>query len=133
MGNPGRVPGPGPRRTRHRARARAAGARDPRVNRTTRAQPPGRLGAARLTVSEEHDGTGRGAADEWAPPRFVVDPAASTAGAVAFGRRRGPTIRLDGGLVATGGTPRDRFHRQVVYRHRLLRRRRWGEPWRAPR
>ncbi|MFJ8387820.1 M48 family metallopeptidase [Streptomyces sp. NPDC094438] len=49
------------------------------------------------------------------PPRFVVDPAASTAGAVAFGRRRGPTVCLDGGLVATSYTHRDRFRAVVLH------------------
>ncbi|MEU1705373.1 M48 family metalloprotease [Streptomyces sp. NPDC005706] len=56
------------------------------------------------------------------PPRFVVDPAAaSTAGAVAFGRRRGPTIRLDGGLVATSDKQRDRFRAVVLHELAHLR------------
>ncbi|MFI5664398.1 M48 family metalloprotease [Streptomyces sp. NPDC051684] len=56
------------------------------------------------------------------PPRFVVDPAAvSTAGAVAFGRLRAPTVRLDGGLVALCDTQRDRFRAVVLHELAHLR------------
>ncbi|MEV0411464.1 M56 family metallopeptidase [Streptomyces sp. NPDC050448] len=55
------------------------------------------------------------------PPRFVVDPAASTAGAVAFGRWRRPTVCLDGGLVATSDTHRDRFRAVVLHELAHLR------------
>ncbi|MEU6717115.1 M48 family metalloprotease [Nonomuraea sp. NPDC046802] len=55
-------------------------------------------------------------------PRFVVDPgAASTAGAVAFGRWRGHTVCLDGGLVATSDTQRDRFRAVVLHELAHLR------------
>ncbi|MFF4243622.1 M48 family metalloprotease [Streptomyces sp. NPDC001822] len=49
------------------------------------------------------------------PPRFVVASAAVTASAVVFGRWRRPTIRLDGGLVATSDTQRDRFRAVVLH------------------
>ncbi|MEU2731114.1 M56 family metallopeptidase [Streptomyces griseoviridis] len=55
------------------------------------------------------------------PPRFVVDPAAPTVSAVAFGRRRGPTIRLDGGLVATCDTHREQFRAVVLHELAHLR------------
>lgn len=54
-------------------------------------------------------------------PRFVVDPAASTTSAVTFGRWRGPTICLDGGLVVTSGTQRDRFRAVVLHEIAHLR------------
>ncbi|MFF3151169.1 M56 family metallopeptidase, partial [Streptomyces sp. NPDC057927] len=55
-------------------------------------------------------------------PRFVVDPAASsTVSAVAFGRWRGPTVCLDGGLVATSDTQRDRFRAVVLHELAHLR------------
>ncbi|MFK0116373.1 M48 family metalloprotease [Streptomyces sp. NPDC090994] len=49
------------------------------------------------------------------PPRFVVAPAAPAASAVVFGRWRRPTIRLDGGLIATSDTQRDRFRAVVLH------------------
>ncbi|MFE9258210.1 M48 family metalloprotease [Streptomyces sp. NPDC006879] len=55
------------------------------------------------------------------PPRFVVDPAASTASAVTFGRWRAPTVCLDGALVATSGTQRDRFRAVVLHELAHLR------------
>ncbi|MFD6330954.1 M48 family metalloprotease [Streptomyces niveus] len=48
-------------------------------------------------------------------PRFVVDPASRTTGAIAFGRPRRPVIRLDGGLVATADTERARFRAVVLH------------------
>ncbi|MET7790063.1 M48 family metalloprotease [Streptomyces sp900116325] len=48
-------------------------------------------------------------------PRFVVEPAAPTASAVAFGRWRRPTVCLDGGLIATSDTQRDRFRAVVLH------------------
>ncbi|MFF8904782.1 M56 family metallopeptidase [Streptomyces olivaceoviridis] len=55
------------------------------------------------------------------PPRFVVDPAAQTAGAVAFGRRRRPTVCLDVGLVVTSDPHRDRFRAVVLHELAHLR------------
>lgn len=49
------------------------------------------------------------------PPRFVVAPAAVTASAVVFGRWRRPTICLDGGLIATSDTQRDRFRAVLLH------------------
>ncbi|MEV5383062.1 M48 family metalloprotease [Streptomyces sp. NPDC052721] len=57
------------------------------------------------------------------PPRFVVDPAAHTAGAVAFGRWRRPTVCLDVGLVVTSDTHRDRFRAVVLHELAHLRNR----------
>ncbi|MFI0168777.1 M48 family metalloprotease [Streptomyces sp. NPDC017095] len=55
------------------------------------------------------------------PPRFVVDPGARTAGAVAFGRRRRPTVCLDVGLVVTSDPRRDRFRAVVLHELAHLR------------
>ncbi|MEV7656287.1 M56 family metallopeptidase [Streptomyces anulatus] len=49
------------------------------------------------------------------PPCFVVAPAAVTASAVVFGRWRRATICLDGGLIATSDTQRDRFRAVVLH------------------
>ncbi|WP_405826367.1 M56 family metallopeptidase [Streptomyces sp. NBC_00838] len=49
------------------------------------------------------------------PPRFVVAPAEVTASAVVFGRWHRPTICLDGGLIATSDTQRDRFRAVVLH------------------
>ncbi|MER6347701.1 M48 family metalloprotease [Streptomyces sp. NPDC001595] len=48
-------------------------------------------------------------------PCFVVDPAARTTGAIAFGRPRRPVIRLDGGLVVTAETEGARFRAVVLH------------------
>ncbi|MFI0989993.1 M48 family metalloprotease [Streptomyces exfoliatus] len=48
-------------------------------------------------------------------PRFVVDPASRTTGAVAFGRPRRPVIRLDGGLVVTADGEQERFRAVVLH------------------
>ncbi|KIF76708.1 hypothetical protein QR77_28310, partial [Streptomyces sp. 150FB] len=60
------------------------------------------------------------------PPRFVVDPAALTTGAIAFGSRRGPTVCLDGGLVVTSDTGRDWFRTVVLHELAHLRNRDTG-------
>ncbi|MFB7763319.1 hypothetical protein [Streptomyces xiamenensis] len=48
-------------------------------------------------------------------PRFVVDPASRATGAVAFGRPSRPVIRLDGGLVVTADSERERFRAVVLH------------------
>ncbi|MFI9625864.1 M48 family metalloprotease [Streptomyces sp. NPDC052042] len=54
-------------------------------------------------------------------PRFVVDPASRTTGAIAFGRQRRPVIRLDGGLVVTADTEQARFRAVVLHELAHLR------------
>lgn len=48
-------------------------------------------------------------------PVFAIDPAAATTGAVAFGRARRHTVRLDGGLIACRHREPDRFRAVVLH------------------
>jgi Zn-dependent protease with chaperone function len=48
-------------------------------------------------------------------PRFVVDPAKATPGAVVFGRGRGRTVCLHGGLVAVCEADEPRFRAVVLH------------------
>lgn len=48
-------------------------------------------------------------------PAFVIDPAASSAGALVFGTGIRPKVRLNGGLVVTRTTEPDRFRTVVLH------------------
>ncbi len=48
-------------------------------------------------------------------PRYVVDPAATSSGAVVFGSNRRPTVCLHGGLLARRVTDPDRFRAVVLH------------------
>ncbi|WP_345603141.1 M56 family metallopeptidase [Pseudonocardia adelaidensis] len=49
------------------------------------------------------------------PPRFVVDPAAASVGAVVFGRNRSPTVCLHGGLLARARNDDGRFRAVLLH------------------
>ncbi|GAB1331581.1 M48 family metalloprotease [Streptomyces sennicomposti] len=48
-------------------------------------------------------------------PRFVVDPAATSVGAVVFGRTRRPVVCLDGGLLSVRRSDPERFRAVLLH------------------